>query len=136
MARPKKFRKVCIEPKCKLFTPKMKEKSYEKREIEAVKLTVEECEAIRLIDYRDLDQFEAAEKMEVARSTVQRLYKEARFKIADALINAKAIEIGGGQYRLCEDYFIVEECPDCPSQIKQRKRGINLENNLEDNKQK
>lgn len=123
LARPKKFRKVCAEPKCNLFIPKMEGKSYEDGDIEKVNLTVEEFEVIRLIDYRNLDQVETAEKMEIARSTVQRIYKDAREKIADAIINAKALEISGGQYRLCEDYFIVEECPDCPSQIKCRRRG-------------
>lgn len=124
MARPKKFRKVCTEPKTKLFVPsEISCCEVEDKEQDAVVLNVEEFEVIRLIDQRDLDQIETAEKMEIARSTVQRIYKEARAKIADAIVNGKALKIEGGQYKLCEDFFIVEVCPDCPSRIKNEHRG-------------
>lgn len=123
MARPKKFRKVCNEPKVKMFVPtELKSCESEDNELETVNLNVEEYEVVRLIDYRDLDQIETAEKMEIARSTVQRIYKEARAKIADAMVNGKALKIQGGQYKLCEDFFIVEVCPDCPSKIKNKHR--------------
>ncbi|MDO5707067.1 MAG: DUF134 domain-containing protein [Andreesenia angusta] len=120
MARPKKFRKVCAEPKYSIYVPKPR--FYDTPEdMETVILTVEEFEVIRLIDNRNLDQFETAEKMEIARSTVQRMYKEAREKIADAMVNGKVLKIEGGQYRLCEDRFFVDVCPDCPARIKERK---------------
>lgn len=122
MARPKKFRKVCCEPKYTKFAPKIEENT-EKEEKDTVVMTVEEFEVIRLIDFRNMEQIETAEKMEIARSTVQRIYKDAREKIADMLINGKTLKIQGGQYRLCEDYFIVEECPDCPEQIKHKSRN-------------
>ncbi len=65
-----------------------------------VVLTVEEFEAIRLKDNEDLDQKDAAKKMKISQPTFQRLYESARKKIADALVNGKAIRIEGGNYML------------------------------------
>lgn len=41
-------------------------------------LTVEEYEAVRLMDYLGLNQEEASAQMGVARTTVQRIYAQAR----------------------------------------------------------
>lgn len=68
---------------------------------EPLPMTVEEYEVIRLIDLVGLSQEESAAEMGVARSTVQRLYGEARRKLADCLVNGKTLRIGGGSYRLC-----------------------------------
>jgi predicted DNA-binding protein (UPF0251 family) len=63
------------------------------RRLEVVELTTEELEAYRLRHIKDLDQQEAAEKMNTSASTYQRIYYSAAAKIADALINGKAIKI-------------------------------------------
>lgn len=63
-------------------------------------LTMEEFEAIRLKDYEDNNQTEAAKKMGVSQPTFQRLYESARKKIADAIVNGKAIRIEGGNFRI------------------------------------
>lgn len=63
------------------------------RELEIVELTTEEMEAYRLRHINDLEQIEAAEKMRTSQSTYQRILYSAYRKIADALINGKAIEI-------------------------------------------
>lgn len=115
LARPKKYKKICAEPNCRQFMPAG---NMDSEDAGAVNLTLEEYEAIRLIDYGNLDQVEAAEKMEVARSTIQRIYKEAREKLADALVNGKAIRIGGGQYKLCDDPSTPETCPACMGRIR------------------
>lgn len=117
MSRPKKLRKVCCKPSIERFGPNVNTHSNE-----TIMMTLEEYEVIRLIDYRKLDQIETSEQMGVARSTIQRIYKEAREKIADALINGKSIKIQGGQYELCEKRKQLIECPDCPSQIKKRRK--------------
>ena len=65
-------------------------------------MTVDEYETIRLIDFEGLTQEECAGQMNIARTTVQRIYTVARKKIADSLINSKMLKIEGGDYRLCD----------------------------------
>lgn len=62
---------------------------------EAVLLLPEEIAALNLIDYQDLDQEEAAVVLGVSRKTIWRDIHEARHKIADAIINGKAIQMEG-----------------------------------------
>ena len=76
---------------------------------EAVELTVEEYEAIRLMDYLGLNQEEAAAQMGVARTTVQRIYAQARRKLAAFLVEGRPLQIGGGSYSLCPQ----ENCRGC-----------------------
>ena len=64
------------------------------RELEEVVLTMEEMEALRLKDYKNLDQVTAAEKMKTSQSTFQRILSSARQKIAQAIVEGKALEIG------------------------------------------
>ena len=61
-------------------------------------LTMDELEAVRLNDYEELDQEKAAKQMGISQPTFHRLLLSARRKIADALINGKAIRIEGGVY--------------------------------------
>lgn len=68
--------------------------------LEEVQLTVEEIEAVRLKDLEGLEQEEAAEKMNISRPTFQRVLASARQKIADALLNGKAIRIEGGNFEI------------------------------------
>ena len=67
----------------------------------SINMTVEEYETIRLIDLEGKTQQECSERMEVARTTVQGIYDVARKKLADALVNGKHLNIGGGDYELC-----------------------------------
>ena len=70
------------------------------RELEPVILLYEEYEAIRLADYENLTQEEASKKMNISQPTFFRLLDSARKKIANALINGKAIKIEGGTYKI------------------------------------
>lgn len=63
-------------------------------------LKVEEFESIRLKDHLQLDQRDAAEKMNVSQPTFHRILNEARRKIAEALVDGKAIRIYGGDYEI------------------------------------
>ncbi len=63
------------------------------RFLEIVELTTEEIEAYRLRHINDLEQKKAAEKMRTSQSTYQRILYSAYKKIADVLINGKAIKI-------------------------------------------
>ncbi|NLM45230.1 MAG: DUF134 domain-containing protein [Firmicutes bacterium] len=95
MARPTKWRKVANIPQVQCFVP-AKDFGGGPRNV----LKVEELEAIRLKDLEGLEQSECAERMEISRPTFQRILLSARGKIADSLVNGKAIHIEGGSFAL------------------------------------
>lgn len=105
MARPKKSRKVCRLPERNVFAPMGAD---ENKENENIVMTVDEYEAVRLIDYIEYNQEECSKKMGIARTTVQAIYNDARKKIADALVNGKHLVIEGGEIAVCE-----ESNPEC-----------------------
>ena len=57
-------------------------------------MSAEEIEAFRLRHLNGLEQTEAAAKMRTSQSTYQRILSAASRKIAEALVNGKAIQIG------------------------------------------
>ena len=63
------------------------------RFLEVIELTTEEVEALRLRNMKDLEQEEAAKKMNTSQSTFQRILSSAYKKITEALIEGKAIKI-------------------------------------------
>jgi len=63
------------------------------RFLEVIKLTLEEVEALRLKNIKDMEQTECAKKMNTLQSTFQRILSSAYKKISIAIINGKAIEI-------------------------------------------
>ena len=73
--------------------------------LEEVNLLVEEAEAIRLKDLEELEQEECAVKMSISRTTFSRILDSARKKVADSLLNGKAIRIQGGNYEMAERRF-------------------------------
>ncbi len=106
MPRPFKKRRVCALPGCRRFGP------WEGRAENFVAMTVDEFECIRLIDLNAMTQEECAERMGVARTTVQAIYAKARRKLADCLINGKELIVDGGDYVLC-DRAGENCCPGC-----------------------
>jgi predicted DNA-binding protein (UPF0251 family) len=74
-------------------------------------LTLDEFEALRLADLEGLYQEEAADRMGVSRPTFGRVVESARRKVADALVNAKALVIAGGTVELAADDEAA--CPSC-----------------------
>lgn len=111
MPRPRKRRQVCFLPSSNLFGPLTGNID---REI--IIMTVDEYEAVRLIDLEGMNQEECAEKMKVARTTAQRIYNEAKQKIADALVNGKLLKIEGGDYNLCDSSRPYYGCGKCRKQ--------------------
>ena len=87
--RPRSFRKIQLDPKSSYFKPQ----GIPMRFLKVVELTLEEVEALRLKNEKDLDQTEAAKKMNTSQSTFQRILASAYKKITDALVNGKAIKI-------------------------------------------
>ena len=125
MPRPKKCRKVCQMPTTKEFQP-IGDTSCKA----SVILTVDEYEAIRLIDKQGFSQEECSNYMQVARTTVQLIYNSARKKLADALVDGLSIRIEGGDFQLCdgnEDYC---GCGGC----RRHRRGCVQRNIQEDGK--
>ena len=90
--RPKKIRLIKCEPKERCFGPQCKPLN----KLKGVNLTLDEFEAVRLADLEGLDQVDVAKRMKVHRSTVSRIIASAHNKIADGLVNIKAIRIEGG----------------------------------------
>ena len=85
MPRPKKCRRICGLPRADRFGPEQPGGCAG----EPVRMTLDEYEAIRLIDLLDCTQEECAQQMGVARTTVQAVYNQARRKLADCLVNGR-----------------------------------------------
>ena len=96
MPRPRKWRRVCAAPRCTHFSPSSGQGQHG-----VVEMTVDEYEAIRLIDLEDFTQEQCADQMEVARTTAQTIYQIARKKLADCIVNSRTLIINGGEYRIC-----------------------------------
>jgi predicted DNA-binding protein (UPF0251 family) len=64
--------------------------------LEIVVLTLDEVEALRLADALGLYQEQAAARMGISHPTFSRIVGRARAKLADALINGKAMRLEGG----------------------------------------
>ena len=98
MPRPRKWRKVCCLPESNRFGPLNTLINQE----HFVIMSVDEYETIRLIDLEGFTQEECADQMNIARTTVQRIYNDARKKLAESLVNGKVLRIEGGDYKLCD----------------------------------
>lgn len=96
MSRPPKCRRVEFLPNATYYKPA----GVPLRDLEEVSMSIEEAEAIRLKDLEGLEQEQGAEKMNISRPTFQRVLASARQKIADALLNGKAIRIEGGNFQM------------------------------------
>ena len=101
MPRPPKSRRVAFLPNVTYFKPA----GIPLRTLGEVQLSVEEAEAIRLKDLESLGQEEGAERMNISRPTFQRILSSGRQKIADALLNGKAIRIEGGSFTMAFSRF-------------------------------
>lgn len=105
MPRPCKRRRVCAAPVFGRFGPRDREMP---QDVQAVRMTLDEFECIRLIDLEGLTQEQCAAQMDVARTTVQAIYSSARAKLAQCLVNGEELQIMGGNYRLCPKHGAFE----------------------------
>ena len=96
MGRPFKKRFVAFKPGVSYFKPR----GIPMFELEEIRLTVDQREALRLADFEGLSHEDAGRQMGVSRATFGRIIEQARKVVADALINGKAINIEGGHYEI------------------------------------
>ncbi|WP_045573014.1 DUF134 domain-containing protein [Desulfosporosinus sp. I2] len=109
MPRPRKWRKVCCLPESNRFGPLNAEINQE----HFVTMSIDEYETIRLIDLEGFTQEECADQMHIARTTVQRIYNDARRKLAESLVKGKVLRIEGGDYKLCDGQEKTCGCGGC-----------------------
>lgn len=101
MGRQPLWRRVDFLPQVTYFKPA----GVPLAQLQEVRLSVEEAEAIRLKDIEGLEQDEGAQRMNISRPTFARVLNSARQKMADALLNGKAIRIAGGNFEMAVRRF-------------------------------
>ncbi|MEA3452906.1 MAG: DUF134 domain-containing protein [Patescibacteria group bacterium] len=89
MPRPRHKRRIRFSPNVKYYKPQGVPMS----RLEVVELTIEEVEALRLRNIKDLDQTECAKRMNTSQSTFQRILCSAYKKMTEAIVGGKAIKI-------------------------------------------
>ena len=89
MTRPKKHRHLRFRPNVYYFKPR----GIPSRHLEEVVLLPDELEALKLHDVDGLEQADAAKKMKISQPTFCRILDNAYKKIAEGIINGKAIRI-------------------------------------------
>lgn len=125
MVRPRRYRRVSWGPRFNFFGPRGI-----KTNVNEVILTVGELESIRLSDYLNLSQKEAAERMGISQPTFSRTLDGARKKVAQALVKGMPLRIEGGNYELLRQFScfdcgnvwvepygtgMIKNCPNCGS---------------------
>ena len=126
MPRPKSNRIVHEPP---LYT-EFKPVGSKGQTLEVIDLSLDEFEALRLADQQGMSHAEAADEMEISRSTFTRLIEHARKKLADFILQGKLLSINGGNVHFrnniikcqnCGHMFktnfnqTISECPVCHS---------------------
>lgn len=98
MARPRIRRRISSMPNVTYFKPA----GVRIAELDEVILTVDEYEAVKLIDLEGIEQNKACKQMKISQPTLSRLLKSARKKLSQAIIQGKAIKIQGGDYKMVQ----------------------------------
>lgn len=92
MPRPPRCRRICQAPQYESFSPEECP-----RESEAVTLTLDEYEVIRLVDLEKKTHEQCAAQMDISRTTVTEIYETAREKIARCIVLGQRLVIAGGK---------------------------------------
>ena len=98
MVRPLNCSKIGCLPESNYFKPR----GIPLSDLEEVVLTMDEFEAIRLADLEMLYQEKAAARMKISRQTFGRIVDSAHRKVAEALIEGKALKIEGGKISMAD----------------------------------
>ena len=94
--RRKNSRRINYKPKADFFKPR----GIPMMDLDEIEITLEEMESLRLVDLLGMDHESAAEKMGISRRSLSNDLRSGRRKVADALVNSKALMIGGGSYTI------------------------------------
>ncbi len=127
MVRPKIERRIVKKPD---YTCLQHGDISREEDFEAIKMNLDEFEAIRLGDYHNIKQKEAAELMGISQPTFHRIINSARKKTAMSLIEGKKIEINNENYYMDDKMYVCKDCgfqwnnpkkeytncPDCKSE--------------------
>jgi predicted DNA-binding protein (UPF0251 family) len=106
MARPFKNRFVFCAPKMQGYAPFGSEGGSG----ENIIIQFDEFESLKLVNYDNLPQEEAAVKMNVSRPTLTRIYNSALVKVAKAFVEGKTILIGGGNVQFDKEWYRCKKC--------------------------
>lgn len=104
MPRKQKQRKVFLPPRFEGY------KAIGKSHEVSVELNLDELEAIKLLDYENLNQNDVASLMNISRPTLTRIYERARKKIATAIAEGKNISFKGGNIYYEENWYLCSNC--------------------------
>jgi len=106
MPRKKRNRRIQVPPVIK----GMSVFGVRGRKSNEVTLRLEEYEAIRLLDYQNLTQEQAAVHMNVSRPTLTRIYEEARNKVATAFVEGRDLIFRGGDIYFDKNWYKCNGC--------------------------
>lgn len=106
MPRKKRNRRIQVPPVIK----GMSVYGVRGRKTNEVILHIEEYETIRLLDYQNMTQEEAAVLMDVSRPTLTRIYEEARNKVAAAFVEGRDIIFRGGDFYFGTNWYKCSSC--------------------------
>jgi len=98
MVRPRRTRRISFQPDITYFKPAGIPMVHLKETI----LSFDELEAIRLVDSKGMEQNKAGKKMKISQSTLSRLLRDGRKKLADAIVSGQAIKIQGGNFKMVQ----------------------------------
>jgi predicted DNA-binding protein (UPF0251 family) len=96
MVRPRLCRRIFFQPDVTYFKPA----GVPMINLEETSLSFDELEALRLVDSEGVEQIKAGKQMNISQSTLSRLLREGRRKLADAITKGKSIKIQGGNFKM------------------------------------
>lgn len=118
MPRKKRNRRIQVPPVIK----GMSVYGVRGRKSNEVILHLEEYEVIRLLDYENLTQEQAAVFMDVSRPTLTRIYEEARNKVAAAFVEGRDLIFKGGDIYFEKNWY---KCNVCHASFSDYSENVN-----------
>ncbi|MDA3850357.1 MAG: DUF134 domain-containing protein [Spirochaetaceae bacterium] len=116
MPRPKRQRMILSPPLYDCFKPQ----GVPAKNLREILLELDELEALRLADVEGMDHVDAAEKMDISRSTFTRLIDQARGKSAEFLVNGGVLKVLGGPVHFRETRI---RCRSCGNRFREELLG-------------
>jgi uncharacterized protein len=95
---PRRIRRIFFQPDVTYFKPA----GTLMADLKETMISFDELEAIRFVDKEGLEQKKAAKNMGISQSTLSRLLKEGRKKMAGAIIQGNSIKIEGGNFKMVQ----------------------------------